>query len=146
MQEKIGECWENNHLQVLKSCFVFLRVVNSMKIKFGTNDYIFWQIDTNRQNHRIKYSPKITNLQLSFVSIMNFIKKTFGVYYLVLLSLTPCWSVIDLGLDIQDDMGRHEVGFQDNTQKFEVNGGNGCRMESHFLINKVMIIDQASWL
>lgn len=74
---------------------------------------------------------------------MNFIKKNFGVY-LVLLSLTPCWSVIDLGLDIQDDMGRHEVGFQDNTQKFEVNGG--CRMESHFLINKVMIIDQASWL
>lgn len=146
MQEKTGECWENNHLQVLKSCFVFLRVVNSMKLKFGTSDYIFWQIDTNRQNHRIKYSPKITNLQLSFVSIMNFIKKNFGVYYLVLLSLTPCWSVIDLGLDIQDDMGRHEVGFQDNTQKFEVNGGNGCRMESHFLINKVMIIDQASWL
>lgn len=145
MQKKTGECWENNHLQVLKSCFVFLRVVNSMKLKFGTSDYIFWQIDTNRQNHRIKYSPKITNLQLSFVSIMNFIKKTFGVY-LVLLSLTPCWSVIDLGLDIQDDMGRHEVGFQDNTQKFEVNGGNGCRMESHFLINKVMIIDQASWL
>lgn len=146
MQEKIGECWENNHLQVLKSCFVFLRVVNSMKLKFGTSDYKFWLIDSNRQNHRIKYSPKITNLQLSFVSIMNFIKKTFGVYYLVLLSLTPCWSVIDLGLDIQDDMGRHEVGFQDNTQKFEVNGGNGCRMESHFLINKVMIIDQASWL
>lgn len=146
MQEKTGECWENNHLQVLKSCFVFLRVVNSMKLKFGTSDYKFWQIDTNRQNHRIKYSPKITNLQLSFVSIMNFIKKTFGIYYLVLLSLTPCWSVIDLGLDIQDDMGRHEVGFQDNTQKFEVNGGNGCRMESHFLINKVMIIDQASWL
>lgn len=145
MQEKTGECWENNHLQVLKSCFVFLRVVNSMKLKFGTSDYIFWQIDTNRQNHRIKYSPKITNLQLSFVSIMNFIKKNFGVY-LVLLSLTPCGSVIDLGLDIQDDMGRHEVGFQDNTQKFEVNGGNGCRMESHFLINKVMIIDQASWL
>lgn len=115
-----------------------------MKLKFGTSDHIFWQIDTNRQNHRIKYSPKITNLQLSFVSIMNFIKKTFGVYYLVLLSLTPCGSVIDLGLDIQDDMGRHEVGFQDNTQKFEVNGGSGCRMESHFLINKVMIIDQAS--
>lgn len=146
MQEKIGECWENNHLQVLKSCFVFLRVVNSMKLKFGTSDYIFWQIDTNRQNHRIKYSPKITNLQLSFVSIMNFIKKTFGVYYLVPLSLTPCLPLVDLGLDIQDDMGRHEVGFQDNTQKFEVNGGNGCRMESHFLINKVMIIDQASWL
>lgn len=117
-----------------------------MKLKFGNSDYIFWQIDTNRQNHRIKYSPKITNLQLSFVSIMNFIKKNFGVY-LVLLSLTPCGSVIDLGLDIQDDMGRHEVGFQDNTQKFEVNGGNGCRMESHFLINKVMIsyLDFNTW-
>ena len=43
----------------------------------------------------------------------------------------------DLGIDIQDDMGRHEVGFQDNTQKIDLNEGNGCRMESHFVINKV---------
>ncbi|KAK3095302.1 hypothetical protein FSP39_012977, partial [Pinctada imbricata] len=42
-----------------------------------------------------------------------------------------------LGLDIQDDMGRHEVGFQDNTQKEEINEGAGCRFESHFMINKV---------
>ncbi|XP_052102668.1 endoplasmic reticulum-Golgi intermediate compartment protein 1-like isoform X2 [Mytilus californianus] len=42
-----------------------------------------------------------------------------------------------LGIDIQDDMGRHEVGFQDDTQKIEVNEGKGCRMESHFVINKV---------
>lgn len=73
---------------------------------------------------------------------MNFIKKIFGVYYLVLLSLIFCGFVIDLGLDIQDDMGRYEVGFQDNIQKFEVNGGSGCRMEFYFFINKVMIIDQ----
>lgn len=42
-----------------------------------------------------------------------------------------------LGIDIQDDMGRHEVGFQDNTQKVELNEGKGCRMESHFVVNKV---------
>lgn len=44
-----------------------------------------------------------------------------------------------LGLDIQDDMGRHEVGFQDNTQKFESNteSTKGCRLESHFVVNKV---------
>ncbi|XP_060075500.1 endoplasmic reticulum-Golgi intermediate compartment protein 1-like [Ylistrum balloti] len=44
-----------------------------------------------------------------------------------------------LGLDIQDDMGRHEVGFQDNTQKFELTteSTEGCRMESHFLVNKI---------
>ncbi|CAG2202117.1 ERGIC1 [Mytilus edulis] len=42
-----------------------------------------------------------------------------------------------VGIDIQDDMGRHEVGFQDDTQKIEVNEGKGCRMESHFVINKV---------
>ena len=34
-------------------------------------------------------------------------------------------------------MGRHEVGFKDNTQKFPENDEQGCRMESHFLINKV---------
>lgn len=63
------------------------------------------------------------------------------------MSLTPCLPLEDLGLDIQDDMGRHEVGFQDNTQKFEVNGGSGCRMESHFLINKVRIsyLDFITW-
>ena len=42
----------------------------------------------------------------------------------------------DLGLDIQDDMGRHEVGFKDNTVKVPF-GEHGCRFESHFLINKV---------
>lgn len=43
----------------------------------------------------------------------------------------------DIGLDIQDDMGRHEVGFRDNTYKEPLNEGKGCRFESHFLINKV---------
>ncbi|KAL3863877.1 hypothetical protein ACJMK2_005604 [Sinanodonta woodiana] len=42
-----------------------------------------------------------------------------------------------LGIDIQDDMGRHEVGFRDNTQKFPANEDKGCRIESHFLVNKV---------
>ena len=35
-------------------------------------------------------------------------------------------------------MGRHEVGFKDSTFK-EPLGDNGCRFESHFLINKVLI-------
>ena len=48
--------------------------------------------------------------------------------------ITVCFP--DLGLDIQDDMGRHEVGFKDNTVKVPF-GETGCRFESHFLINKV---------
>ena len=54
------------------------------------------------------------------------------------LCILFCISVV--GLDIQDDMGRHEVGFKDNTQKFPESDGNGCRMESHFLINKVSLL------
>ena len=56
-------------------------------------------------------------------------------------NLTCCLFMCqtDLGLDIQDDMGRHEVGFKDNTVKTPV-GDEGCRFESHFLINKVSIL------
>lgn len=42
-----------------------------------------------------------------------------------------------VGLDIQDDLGRHEVGFVDNTDKQPLNGGLGCRFKAHFKINKV---------
>ncbi|XP_035706942.1 endoplasmic reticulum-Golgi intermediate compartment protein 1 [Folsomia candida] len=42
-----------------------------------------------------------------------------------------------LGVDIQDDLGRHEVGFVDNTEKTPLNSGNGCRFHSTFQINKV---------
>lgn len=42
-----------------------------------------------------------------------------------------------VGLDIQDDMGRHEVGFVENTEKFPLNEGKGCRFEGKFYINKV---------
>lgn len=40
-----------------------------------------------------------------------------------------------VGLDIQDDMGRHEVGFVENTEKTPV--GTGCRFEGKFYIHKV---------
>ncbi|XP_060563221.1 endoplasmic reticulum-Golgi intermediate compartment protein 1-like isoform X2 [Ruditapes philippinarum] len=56
------------------------------------------------------------------------------VFLNITLMNTKCEFV---GLDIQDDMGRHEVGFQDNTEKIPQNEDNGCRMETHFLINKV---------
>ncbi|KAH9500921.1 Endoplasmic reticulum-Golgi intermediate compartment protein 1 [Bulinus truncatus] len=56
----------------------------------------------------------------------------------VFINLTlPNMGCEYIGLDIQDDMGRHEVGFRDNTHKESVNDAKGCRFESHFLINKV---------
>ncbi|XP_026552166.1 endoplasmic reticulum-Golgi intermediate compartment protein 1 isoform X1 [Pseudonaja textilis] len=42
-----------------------------------------------------------------------------------------------IGLDIQDEMGRHEVGHIDNSMKVPLNNGDGCRFEGHFSINKV---------
>jgi len=42
-----------------------------------------------------------------------------------------------LGLDIQDDLGRHEVGFIEDTSKVDINDGKGCRMKTSFRINKV---------
>ncbi|XP_008577666.1 PREDICTED: endoplasmic reticulum-Golgi intermediate compartment protein 1, partial [Galeopterus variegatus] len=42
-----------------------------------------------------------------------------------------------VGLDIQDEMGRHEVGHIDNSMKIPLNNGAGCRFEGQFSINKV---------
>uniref|UniRef100_A0A803STZ1 Endoplasmic reticulum-Golgi intermediate compartment protein n=1 Tax=Anolis carolinensis TaxID=28377 RepID=A0A803STZ1_ANOCA len=42
-----------------------------------------------------------------------------------------------IGLDIQDEMGRHEIGHIDNSVKIPLNNGDGCRFESHFSINKI---------
>uniref|UniRef100_A0A8D0WNZ9 Endoplasmic reticulum-Golgi intermediate compartment protein n=1 Tax=Sus scrofa TaxID=9823 RepID=A0A8D0WNZ9_PIG len=42
-----------------------------------------------------------------------------------------------VGLDIQDEMGRHEVGHIDNSMKIPLNDGVGCRFEGQFSINKV---------
>lgn len=43
-----------------------------------------------------------------------------------------------LGLDIQDEMGRHEVGFVENTAKTPVGSNEeGCRFEGRFYVNKV---------
>lgn len=42
-----------------------------------------------------------------------------------------------VGLDIQDENGRHEVGFVENTDKVILNDGIGCRFEGKFYINKV---------
>ena len=41
------------------------------------------------------------------------------------------------GLDIQDDLGRHDVGFVENTDKFPLNNNEGCRFEARFQVNKV---------
>ena len=42
-----------------------------------------------------------------------------------------------MGIDIQDDLGRHEVGFIDNTLKTPENNGAGCRINASFKINRV---------
>jgi len=42
-----------------------------------------------------------------------------------------------VGLDIQDDMGRHEVGFVDNVEKTPMSGEDGCLFHASFQINKV---------
>ena len=47
-----------------------------------------------------------------------------------------CWSVV--GIDIQDDMGRHEVGFVENVQRDPLTeDGQGCRFQAKFHVNKV---------
>ena len=44
-----------------------------------------------------------------------------------------------LGIDIQDDMGRHEVGFVENTVKTPIGlNQEGCLFEARFQINKVI--------
>lgn len=63
-----------------------------------------------------------------------------------LAPILPCLWVCDcclplapavVGLDIQDEMGRHEVGHIDNSMKIPLNNGAGCRFEGQFSINKV---------
>ena len=46
-----------------------------------------------------------------------------------------------LGIDIQDDQGRHEVGMVENTIKTPIGlGQEGCLFEATFNINKVNTI------
>lgn len=44
---------------------------------------------------------------------------------------------LDVGIDIQDDLGRHEVGFVNNTVKTPENNGEGCRINASFTVNRV---------
>lgn len=60
----------------------------------------------------------------------------FWFYYLSVLSCSVLDSSV-VGLDIQDEMGRHEVGHIDNSMKIPLNQGDGCRFEGEFTINKV---------
>ena len=47
-----------------------------------------------------------------------------------------------LGIDIQDDMGRHEVGFVENTIKTPIGiDQEGCLFEARFHINKVCLLE-----
>ncbi|XP_066471986.1 endoplasmic reticulum-Golgi intermediate compartment protein 1 isoform X2 [Tiliqua scincoides] len=48
-----------------------------------------------------------------------------------------------IGLDIQDEMGRHEVGHIDNSMKIPLSNKDGCRFEGRFSINKVQNVHGA---
>lgn len=50
--------------------------------------------------------------------------------------LTGSISIV-LGIDIQDDLGRHEVGHVEDEFKVPMNNGKGCRMKVKFKINRV---------
>lgn len=58
--------------------------------------------------------------------------------------VSPCCCSV-VGLDIQDEMGRHEVGHIDNSMKIPLNQGDGCRFEGEFTINKVRPHHTAGW-
>ena len=45
-------------------------------------------------------------------------------------------KILFIVLILQDDQGRHEVGFVENTIKTPI-GDDGCLFEAKFLINKV---------
>ena len=68
------------------------------------------------------------------------------VSYIALFSINRCDDeVIDkycfmnkvLGVDIQDDMGRHEVGYVEDVLKTPINENKGCRFRASFRVNKV---------
>jgi hypothetical protein len=50
------------------------------------------------------------------------------------LPALPCKYI---GIDIQDDLGRHEVGNFERMTKFPLDGDKGCRIKTTFSINKV---------
>lgn len=59
-----------------------------------------------------------------------------SVFFCFLLCVYICIYIV-VGLDIQDEMGRHEVGHIENSMKVPLNNGHGCRFEGEFSINKV---------
>jgi len=48
--------------------------------------------------------------------------------------------VLDLGLDMQDSSGRHEVGAVDNVTRLPINNDEGCHFKAYFKINRVCVI------
>lgn len=47
---------------------------------------------------------------------------------------------LDLGLDMQDSSGRHEVGAAENVTRLPVNNDEGCHFKARFKINRVHVI------
>lgn len=62
-------------------------------------------------------------------------RKTISFYFYSITCMKKLNLVI--GIDIQDDLGRHEVGFHENTIKTPDNNGAGCRVNASFKIARV---------
>lgn len=76
------------------------------------------------------------------VTSANILENVCNIFFSYFSVLVFIVFLIVVGLDIQDEMGRHEVGHIDNSMKISLNQGAGCRFEGEFSINKVSFITQ----
>lgn len=84
----------------------------------------------NRETSIIVDDPKKTSLTIP-------VKLKISVYNI---------SCDFLGMDIQDDMGRHEVDVKEYTTKHRINSDKGCLLSFNFDINKVSATSSESVL
>lgn len=78
--------------------------------------------------------PEVTSQLYVYNPVGNSTDGKISVFLDISVFATKCEFI---GLDIQDDLGRHEVGLVMNTFKSPMNNGDGCRMKTSFKINKV---------
>jgi len=68
---------------------------------------------------------------------LHFLLCTRWIYCLALYCIHWMAFVADLGLDLQDSLGRHELGAVENVIRLPVNNSEGCHFTAHFKIKRV---------
>lgn len=99
----------------------------------GKDERIPVSVTVELPNLKCECTKRMPIYQFSFIYISTFLASNQE------MKPTTCFFLsIVVGLDIQDDMGRHEVGFVDNTAKTPIGDNQqGCIFHSTFFINKV---------